>query len=47
MTSTPNDTGNHTDDEGEDFPTNPIPANADTDDDSGNDSGDDSSSEHV
>ena len=47
MTSTPNETGNNTENEGEDFPTNPIPANADTDDNAGDNSGDDSSSEHV
>jgi hypothetical protein len=33
MTSTPNETEN----DGEDFPTNPIPANADTDDDADED----------
>lgn len=31
MTSTPNETGNQTENEGEGFPTEPIPANADTD----------------
>lgn len=42
MASTPNETGSQTENEGEDFPTNPIPANADTDADTDNDAGADS-----